>query len=68
MAGLDPAIPLRDALCSPKRDHRDKPGDDKEKVGPYWNLMDFTPEGRPDRDTPPQKFVSEFLAKNYGDN
>ena len=22
---------------------------------PYWNLMDFTPEGRPDRDTPPQK-------------
>jgi hypothetical protein len=28
--------------------------------------MDFTPEGRPDRDTPPQKFVSEFLVKNYG--
>jgi len=34
-------------------------------VWPYWNLMDFTPEGRPDRDTPPQKFVSEFLVKNY---
>jgi predicted dithiol-disulfide oxidoreductase (DUF899 family) len=36
-------------------------------VWPYWNLMDFTPEGRPDRDTPPQKFVSEFLLKNYLD-
>jgi predicted dithiol-disulfide oxidoreductase (DUF899 family) len=32
---------------------------------PYWNLMDFTPEGRPDRDTPPQRFRSEFLEKNY---
>ena len=29
MAGLVPAISLRDALCLPKRDHRDKPGDDK---------------------------------------
>jgi hypothetical protein len=28
MAGLDPAIPLRRARCVPKRDHRDKPGDD----------------------------------------
>jgi Xaa-Pro aminopeptidase len=29
MAGLDPAIPIRDAMpCKPKRDHRDKPGDD----------------------------------------
>ena len=36
-------------------------------VWPYWNLMDFTPEGRPDRDTPPQKFRSEFLEKNYLD-
>ena len=34
-------------------------------VWPYWNLMDFTPEGRPDRVTPPQKFRSEFLEKNY---
>ena len=34
-------------------------------VWPYWNLMDFTPEGRPDRDTPPQKFRSEFLEKHY---
>ena len=31
MAGLVPAISLRDARpCPPKRDHRDKPGDDKE--------------------------------------
>ena len=34
-------------------------------VWPYWNLMDFTPEGRPDRPTPPQRFRSEFLEKNY---
>jgi hypothetical protein len=27
--------------------------------------MDFTPEGRPDRVTPPQKFRSEFLERNY---
>jgi predicted dithiol-disulfide oxidoreductase (DUF899 family) len=33
-------------------------------VWPYWNLMDFTPEGRPDYDTPPQKFTSEFLKEN----
>ena len=36
-------------------------------VWPYWNLMDFTPEGRPDIDTPPQNFRSEFLEKNYLD-
>ncbi len=29
--------------------------------------MDFTPQGRPDRTTPPQQFVSEFLTKNYLD-
>jgi predicted dithiol-disulfide oxidoreductase (DUF899 family) len=34
-------------------------------VWPYWNLLDFTPEGRPQRDTPPQRFRSEFLEKNY---
>ena len=34
-------------------------------VWPYWNLMDFAPEGRPNRDTPPQRFRSEFLEKNY---
>jgi hypothetical protein len=26
---LVPGIPLRDALCSPKRDGRDEPGHDK---------------------------------------
>jgi len=34
-------------------------------VWPYWNLMDFTPEGRPDYSTPPQRFRSEFLEKHY---
>jgi predicted dithiol-disulfide oxidoreductase (DUF899 family) len=34
-------------------------------VWPYWNLMDFTPEGRPDILTPPQNFRSEFLEKHY---
>jgi predicted dithiol-disulfide oxidoreductase (DUF899 family) len=34
-------------------------------VWPYWNLMDFTPEGRPDLTTPPQRFRSEFLEKHY---
>jgi len=33
-------------------------------VWPYWNLMDFTPEGRPDRLTPPQNFRPEFFEKN----
>lgn len=34
-------------------------------VWPYWNLMDFTPEGRPDLVTPPQPFRSRFLEKHY---
>jgi len=34
-------------------------------VWPYWNLMDFTPEGRPDLLVPPQKFRSKFLEDNY---
>jgi predicted dithiol-disulfide oxidoreductase (DUF899 family) len=34
-------------------------------VWPYWNLMDFTPEGRPDIPTPPQNFRSKFLEENY---
>jgi predicted dithiol-disulfide oxidoreductase (DUF899 family) len=34
-------------------------------VWPYWNLMDFTPEGRPDLLTPPQRFRSKFLEENY---
>jgi predicted dithiol-disulfide oxidoreductase (DUF899 family) len=34
-------------------------------VWPYWNLMDFTPEGRPNILTPPQNFRSIFLEENY---
>ena len=34
-------------------------------VWPYWNLMDFTPEGRPDILTPPQNFRSRFLEEHY---
>jgi predicted dithiol-disulfide oxidoreductase (DUF899 family) len=40
-------------------------GNHVDTVWPYWNLMDFTPEGRPDRSTPPQKYRSEFLEKHY---
>jgi predicted dithiol-disulfide oxidoreductase (DUF899 family) len=40
-------------------------GNHVDTVWPYWNLMDFTPEGRPDTPTPPQTFRSEFLEKNY---
>ena len=43
------------------------PANHVDTVWPYWNLMDFTPEGRPDISTPPQKFRSEFLEKNYLD-
>jgi predicted dithiol-disulfide oxidoreductase (DUF899 family) len=41
------------------------PGNHVDTVWPYWNLMDFTPEGRPDIVTPPQKFRSEFLETHY---
>lgn len=41
------------------------PGNHVDTVWPYWNLMDFTPSGRPDRLTPPQRFRSEFLEKHY---
>jgi predicted dithiol-disulfide oxidoreductase (DUF899 family) len=40
-------------------------GNHVDTVWPYWNLMDFTPEGRPDIPTPPQTFRSEFLEANY---
>jgi predicted dithiol-disulfide oxidoreductase (DUF899 family) len=40
-------------------------GNHVDTVWPYWNLMDFTPEGRPNIPVPPQKFKSEFLEKNY---
>ena len=41
------------------------PSNHVDTVWPYWNLMDFTPEGRPDREIPPQKFRSRFLEKHY---
>ena len=34
-------------------------------VWAYWNLLDMTPEGRPERPTPPQDFRSEFLEEHY---
>ena len=40
-------------------------GNHVDTVWPYWNLMDFTPEGRPNLDVPPQKFRSVFLEDNY---
>jgi predicted dithiol-disulfide oxidoreductase (DUF899 family) len=41
------------------------PGNHVDTVWAYWNLMDFTPEGRPNLDTPPQNFRSRFLEENY---
>jgi predicted dithiol-disulfide oxidoreductase (DUF899 family) len=41
------------------------PGNHVDTVWPYWNLMDFTPEGRPDIPVPPQEFRSKFLEENY---
>ena len=40
-------------------------GNHVDTVWPYWNLMDFTPEGRPDIPVPPQTFRSEFLEEHY---
>lgn len=40
-------------------------GNHVDTVWPFWNLMDMTPEGRPDVQTAPQNFRSEFLEKNY---
>jgi len=40
-------------------------GNHVDTVWPYWNLMDFTPEGRPDVPVPPQRFRSKLLEENY---
>lgn len=40
-------------------------GNHVDMIWPYWNLMDMTPEGRPDLPTPPQNFRSKFLEKHY---
>ena len=44
------------------------PTNDIDMVWPYWNLMDLTPAGRPDRYNPPQNFRSRFLEENYLDS
>lgn len=38
---------------------------DMDMIWPYWNLLDMTPDGRPDRSNPPQDFVAEYLRDNY---
>lgn len=40
-------------------------GNHVDMIWTYWNLMDMTPEGRPDLMTPPQNFRSAFLEKHY---
>lgn len=40
-------------------------GNSLDTVWPYWNLMDFTPEGRPDLHSPPQDFRSETIERHY---
>lgn len=40
-------------------------GNHVDTIWPYWNIMDLTPEGRPDLPTPPQNFRSKFLEDNY---
>jgi len=40
-------------------------GNHVDTVWPYWNLMDMTPEGRPDVLTAPQNFRSEYLETHY---
>jgi len=42
-------------------------GNHVDTVWAYWNLMDFTPDGRPDLDTPPQNFKSRFLEEHLKD-
>ena len=42
MAGPVPAIPLRRRMCSPDRDHRDKPGDDGKERG-VSKLLTYMP-------------------------
>jgi len=41
------------------------PDNDIDMVWPYWNLMDLTPEGRPDYWAPPQNFRSRYLEDNF---
>lgn len=43
------------------------PTNDIDMVWPYWNLMDLTPAGRPNRPNPPQDFRSRYLEENYSE-
>jgi len=43
------------------------PDNDIDMVWSYWNLMDLTPAGRPDRASPPQNFRSRYLEENFSD-
>lgn len=43
------------------------PNNDIDMIWPYWNLMDLTPAGRPDRPNPPQDFRSRYLEENYSE-
>lgn len=43
------------------------PDNDLDMIWPYWNLMDLTPAGRPDRWAPPQEFRSRFLEENFSE-
>ena len=40
-------------------------GNHVDTVWTFWNLLDFTPEGRDDIQMPPQNFWSEFLEEHY---
>lgn len=43
------------------------PDNDIDMVWPYWNLMDLTPAGRPDRSSPPQNFRARYLEELLGE-
>lgn len=43
------------------------PDNDIDMIWPYWNLMDLTPAGRPDRQAPPQEFRSRYVEENYSE-
>ena len=61
----DACVPAAGRQDQPFLGHRDDERITSTRCGSYWNMMDFTPEGRPDIQTPPQNFRSEFLEKHY---
>ena len=40
-------------------------GNHVDLIWPYWNLMDMTPQGRPDSSIPELGFTSQYLIDNY---